>query len=229
MINQYSFNFEDLAISRGEVESFMGYEIDGSPEPIPGIIDEVIRYTPDYTDIKGGYFIIDDIVVKKDHGEIQVKEVVLKTERIITTQLRKAEAIALFICTAGVGIGDWSKVLMSEGDLLKGYIIDSIGSITVEKAMDLIQHKLEIIKANENLKITSRYSPGYCKWNVSEQHKLFSFFPEGFCGVHLNESALMHPIKSISGIIGIGKEVRKNPYTCDMCDSKNCLYRNRKM
>jgi len=36
----------------------------------------------------------------------------------------------------------------------------------------------------------------------------------------------MDPIKSVSGIIGIGENVRFNPYTCNLCDNKNCIYGN---
>ena len=76
------------------------------------------------------------------------------------------------------------------------------------------------------LKITNRYSPGYCGWDVSEQKKLFKILPEKFCGIELTDSCLMHPIKSVSGIIGIGKSVKFNEYTCNLCDEADCLYRN---
>jgi hypothetical protein len=35
----------------------------------------------------------------------------------------------------------------------------------------------------------------------------------------------MEPVKSISGIIGIGENVRRRPYTCNLCDLKDCIYR----
>jgi len=39
---------------------------------------------------------------------------------------------------------------------------------------------------------------------------------------------LMNPIKSVSGLIGIGRDVKYSPYQCNLCDSKNCIYHNRK-
>jgi hypothetical protein len=44
---------------------------------------------------------------------------------------------------------------------------------------------------------------------VAEQHKLFSLLPPGICGITLSDSALMHPIKSVSGITGIGKHCKQ--------------------
>ncbi|RPI00292.1 MAG: hypothetical protein EHM64_17280, partial [Ignavibacteriae bacterium] len=55
--------------------------------------------------------------------------------------------------------------------------------------------------------------------------KLFSFLPKRFCGVALTESALMIPIKSISGIIGVGEHVNYKPYFCDECGRKDCTYK----
>jgi len=36
------------------------------------------------------------------------------------------------------------------------------------------------------------------------------------------------PIKSVRGIIGIGTNVKQHPYTCNICEMKECIYRNRK-
>jgi hypothetical protein len=89
-----------------------------------------------------------------------------------------------------------------------------------------MQNELEKTMISCGKKITNRYSPGYCGWDVAEQHKLFRLVPGNFCGIRLTESALMDPIKSISGIIGIGENVKFNKYTCNLCDFKNCRYRN---
>ena len=114
---------------------------------------------------------------------------------------------------------------MSSGELLEGYVVDIIGSIIVEKAMDTVQLELKSMKNQ----ITNRYSPGYCEWNVEEQKKLFSLLPDNFCNISLNDSALMLPIKSVSGFIGIGKDVRYHEYSCEKCNRTNCIYANKKV
>ena len=114
---------------------------------------------------------------------------------------------------------------MKHGDLLTGYVYDVIGSEVVEAAVDLMQDSLQKSMAAEGKKITNRYSPGYCGWDVAEQHKLFQLMPDNYCGIKLNDSALMNPEKSVSGFLGIGEHVRYNPYTCGLCDMKGCIYR----
>ncbi|MGE5125152.1 MAG: hypothetical protein ACM3PV_02595, partial [Betaproteobacteria bacterium] len=58
-----------------------------------------------------------------------------------------------------------------------------------------------------------------------EQQKLFRLLPPGFCSVSLTDTSLMRPIKTVSGVIGLGPAVHRSPYTCRMCDLEDCLYR----
>jgi cobalamin-dependent methionine synthase I len=121
-----------------------------------------------------------------------------------------------------------SRTLIRNNEMLHGYVYDIYGSLAVENAMEQIQNNLKIEMAKTGSGISNRYSPGYCGWMVSEQKKLFSLLPPGFCGITLSDSCLMQPIKSISGFIGIGPEIHHKAYTCEVCDSSQCLYRNLK-
>ena len=227
-LQEYTYRFDELEISTDIIEKFMGYEPGNSPEPIPQLISEVLAIAHEYCDIKGGYVIQKDIEIYRNKKILRINETEFNIKKIITTQLRKIETLALFACTAGQGIGDYSKELMHEGDFVKGYIVDVVGSEIVESAIDKIQNDLERKIEAKGLHITDRYSPGYCGWSVGEQHKLFSFFPENFCGITLTPSSLMTPIKSVSGVIGIGPDVRRKGYVCNLCDMVNCLYREAK-
>ena len=225
-INRFSFN--NLQITRQRIERVMGYSPNTIPEPFPEMIDEILSMASEYCDIQGGCIIHNDISFNKTNHSIIIQNITLDIHKIIYHQLKEAEQVALFACTAGSKIGEWSKQLMAEGDLMRGYIVDVVGSEIVEEAMDKIQDTLsQLMKTNE-LYITNRYSPGYCDWNVSQQHKLFALLPPNFCTIKLSDTALMNPIKSVSGIIGIGANVHHSNYTCQICDSQNCLYRNRK-
>ena len=108
---------------------------------------------------------------------------------------------------------------------MRGYIIDAIASEYVEKSSAWLEDRVAEQAMLRRWKITNRHSPGYCDWPVSEQHKLFSLLPERFCGITLTESALMIPIKSLSGIIGLGPDVKRGAFQCSICDLKDCFRR----
>lgn len=227
-LQEYRFRFDELDVSTDIIEKFMGYEPGHAPEPMPQLIQEVLGIAHDYCDIRGGYVIQKDININKEDKIMRINGTEFEVKKIITNQLKKMDTVALFVCTAGPGIGNYSKELMHEGDFIKGYIADVVGSEIVESAMDKIQADLEVQMEAQGLHITDRYSPGYCGWSVGEQHKLFSFFPKDFCGITLTPSSLMQPIKSVSGVIGIGTAVSRKGYVCNMCDMVNCIYREKK-
>jgi hypothetical protein len=192
---------------------------------VSDLIDELLEEAENITDIKAQYSIFDNPQFQTVSKTVSINTLEFGIEKIVYNQLKKCESIAVFLCTAGPQIGIRSRLMMQEKDYLKGYIYDIIGSEIAEAAADLMQTDLEKNINDQGYKITNRYSPGYCGWSVAEQHKLFRLIPGNFCGINLTESALMDPVKSISGFIGIGKNVKNNPYTCRMCNQVDCVYR----
>jgi hypothetical protein len=221
----FKFSFRDLKLTVNQISEVMGYKEGEDSDLVSGLIEEVLIEANEICNVRAQYVVFNEIKFIKETRSLSIKESRFNIKSIVFSQLKKAEAAAVFMCTAGSEIGARSRQAMSEKDLLRGYVYDVIGSEIVEAAADLMQAELEESAASSGLKITNRYSPGYCGWSVAEQHQLFSLVPDNFCGIHLTESALMDPVKSVSGIIGIGKDVKLNPYTCGMCDMKDCIYR----
>lgn len=157
---------------------------------------------------------------------------------IITARLNHSEALCFFVATAGERFEQYQQQLMRNGDMVRVYIANEIGSMIAESAADCMEEALQEQLTPKGLHRTNRYSPGYCGWDVCEQTLLFSLFPHGQkdapsalptpCGIELSESCLMHPIKSVSGVIGIGHEVKRMQYTCDLCRMPTCYKRKNK-
>ena len=164
--------------------------------------------------------------------------------KIICRQLRGAQRYAVFVATVGNGYFQWSDAVKRRDDMFQTYAMDCVGSQIVESVADYMETVLQAEIDPAGFKRTNRFSPGYCGWHVSAQPALFSLFTEknpcGIeltesclmeprpCGVELTESCLMLPMKYVSGIIGIGPDVRYLPYTCGICDKKDCYKRRMK-
>ena len=147
--------------------------------------------------------------------------------KIIERQLHGSEAYALFICTSGIEFEAYQQRLKQEGDMVRVFIADSLGSVIAEKCADQMERHLQESIDKLGWHHTNRFSPGYCGWHVSQQQLLFPLFDGHTCGVRLTDSSLMLPIKSVSGLIGLGKEVRRLDYTCGLCNFEKC-YKRRK-
>jgi hypothetical protein len=224
MIKEFQYSFEELNISLEDVYDILGFEKGSVPDPFPDLIGEGLNNAHRYCDIKGGFKTFDFIKIDTSQNTIQLDGKSFSPSKIVVTQLKKSTSAALFLCTAGEGISRHSKKLSISGDSVLSYVYDVIGSITVEKAMDKIQKSLESEVMKSGLSVSDRFSPGYCDWNVNEQQLLFSLLPENFCGITLSGSSLMDPIKSVSGIIGIGSGLRQKGYQCKWCNDQNCIY-----
>lgn len=222
----YSYTFKEIAPSPEEIGTFLKIDSSEKEHPANVFTGEILNKLHDNNEITGGYKLltVDDLNVKE--GFVACNNVKLKLGRQVCSYLRKSEYAALFVCTAGDIFTELTQQFNRRGDMLEAYITDSIGSLTVEKAMDDIQLQLEKKMAKQDLRITNRYSPGYCNWPVFGQKELFTLLGATDFPVSLTETCLMKPIKSVSGIIGIGKEVRKSEYACAVCGDKNCIYKS---
>jgi len=221
----FQFSFQDLKLDVPQVERTMGYKSGESDEVLAELIGAALDEAEQVCYIKAELRIFRGVSFNGEDKTVRIEDEVFDLKKIVYSQIRKSEAVAVFLATAGDRLGIMSRQAMKEGDLLKGYVYDIIGSEVADGAAGIMQDELEkTIKAGGE-KITNRYSPGYCGWNVAEQHKLFRLMPANFCGISLNDSALMSPEKSVSGFIGIGREVRFNDYTCGLCDMEDCIYR----
>lgn len=221
-----AYSFTELGIIPGRIEKIMGYLPGTAPDPVPELIQSVLLTGEDYSDIKGIYLILNDYSLHIDKQTIRINGNIFHTGKIISAYIRGSTQILFFVFTAGKRIELQAQKYLMGGDPVRGYIYDVMGSLIVETAVDKMQESVEREMKLHGLKITSRYSPGYCGWPVSDQQKLFSLFPDKPCGIALSETSMMNPIKSVSGIIGIGKNVGKQPYICEICDAKNCIYRH---
>jgi hypothetical protein len=226
MIKENNFHFKDLVINHGEVKAVLGYKDEPLPAPFDTFLDEALNEVSELSDIRTAYSIVDDIKIIEKGASVTAAGLDFKVGKTVHGELKGSERLAFFVCTAGKTISEKSARLLKGEDPVLGYVYDVLGSAIVEAAGDRMQSFLQEEISKSGYKITNRYSPGYCHWDVSDQHKLFSLFGGSACGVSLTPSSLMHPVKSISGIIGIGPEVRYREYQCTLCLSEFCIYRN---
>ena len=207
--------YDDLMITPVEVYEQMGYH-DAEPDAVTKAeLTQIISEVSQWLRPQFSYFVV-SVQPTFDMGNI------------ILRQLHGSEAYALFICTAGVAYEAYQQRLKEQGDMVRVFIADALGSVIAEKCADQMEKALQESIDKLGWKHTNRFSPGYCGWHVSQQQLLFPLFQGHTCGVRLTDSSLMVPIKAVSGIVGLGKDVRHLDYTCGLCDFKQCYKRKKK-
>lgn len=226
MIQEFSYLFNELTLDKNYLSSILGFPDGILPEPFDAYVAEALEKAESLCEIRGAFSFAHKSEFTSNNSHIVVDGIEFGIGKTVAKELRNAHSIVFFICTAGEGISRCSQELLKGENPVLGYVFDVLGSMIVEAATDLLQEEIKQMAHTKGFLITNRYSPGYCKWSVGDQHKLFSFFPLNCCGISLTDSSLMYPIKSVSGIIGIGKEVKYRQYTCDLCNQVDCFHKN---
>lgn len=223
MENIFKIQATQLHISEKEIYQSMGYR--GMPK------NEYIRQRVQILLTEACYNISPSFCFLIKNGKntpesVLIDGVSFNTGKVIAQLMERAEQFALFVATTGEEFEKWAAPIKEKDDtMIDTFIIDSIGTCLVESTGDYMEEELQ--NNIGTLKHTNRFSPGYCGWDIKEQHKLFSMFSHT-CNISLTDSSLMRPIKSISGIIGIGQEVSTRKYGCTLCNLTTCYKRKNK-
>ncbi len=221
---QESCSYDDLIIDRKELYNLMGY---GDHIPDDSILEMIDRMLNDLSTLCEPRYAFTVYPGKRmGRREIVIGNTMFEPDLIITSSTKEADFYALFMASIGNGFDKYLHNLQATDDMVGAFVAHHLGSALVEACGMVLRNDLESRMAQHGFRISNSYSPGYCDWKLIEQRKLFAFFPEGCCGIKLTESCLMMPIKSISGLIGVGEHVVKRNYSCDVCTNRNC-FRNR--
>lgn len=216
--------FQELGVDFGNIWGITGndgYVPDPqSQELFESVAGEIVRICrPQY-----GYAVFRNEGVHKTAIRLGGRS--LGVGAIIARYLKQAEEYAVFVATAGVEFEAMQRRLRAEGDIVRQFFADMIGSEIAEAAGRVLSEALAAEQGRRGFLVSNSYSPGYCGWPVSDQQTLFALLPEAPCDITLSDSSLMSPIKSISGVIALGPKVEKKPYGCAICGKKDC-YKNR--
>ncbi len=145
----------------------------------------------------------------------------------------RADALALFAVTIGEVVSAEIEKLFEDRDFAMGLILDTVASLAADRATVLSENLFfeelsgrGIVTAGDSV---LSYSPGYCGWHLSGQKMLFRSLEPGRIGITLNESYLMRPLKSVTGVLVSGKKeihaFEMNYPFCSLCRSHTCRQR----
>jgi len=176
-------------------------------------------------------------ISKNDFDEIFTGEGMNEEEAPLKKIYPQADHLVLFAITMGSGISQRITELFDRNDFAIGSMLDTVASLAADKSVALLERhitkKLIEKKMTKNSSMVLSYSPGYCGWNISAQKKLFLYLHPEQIGISLNESCLMTPLKSVTGVLIDGnKNIHnfENSFSfCYNCKAQTCLERIEKI
>ena len=149
-------------------------------------------------------------------------------ETVIGQIYPRADAFGLYVATLGTPLAERIREMFATNDLGRGWMLDAVASSGADRLSYILSTRFEeeLGRDGHPGPRVLPYSPGYCGWTVRGQRKLFARLGPEAIGVTLNDSCLMTPIKSVSGVLvaGPGEIHRFRPdfAFCDECKTHAC-------
>jgi hypothetical protein len=149
------------------------------------------------------------------------------TGPLVAQHLRSAQQVVVLACTIGDALERVISEAMSE-DPVRGLALDGLGSAAAEGLAAAAAAHFEDQARAQGLHTTIPLSPGMVGWPVEEgQAEIFSLVDGGEAGISLTSGGMMVPRKSISLVLGVGKDVAAAGKACDFCNLREtCRYQD---
>jgi hypothetical protein len=146
---------------------------------------------------------------------------------LLAEHMGGAQEAIIVLCTVGEAL-ERRAANASKEDAVYGLALDGVGSAGVEALANAACALFEDEATKEDCQITIPLSPGMVGWPVEQgQPQIFDLLDAGEIGVRLTESMMMVPRKSLTFVLGIGKELMAGGRICDYCSLKEtCRYRD---
>ena len=205
-----------------EIYRYMGYKNSEPDENIKKLTQKLINEAKNIVSYKACF---DKFPVKIINNTINLGFISVASNSLIKN-LKDCSEIILFIATIGAEF-DRLLIKYSKSSPSSAVILNAVGTTYIEAWCDKIYNDFKCAEEKNNNYLRPRFSPGYGDLPLEIQKDIFSVLDcNRKIGVSLADSLLMTPSKSVSGIIGIGKNNLNCALSgCEVCNKTNCEFR----
>jgi len=228
------FELAEIRPSREAVLDHQGIPPDADVPPrILALYEEAAKLFADRARPRGLFADISE----DEFGEVFPGEGNNADDAVVANVFPKADNLALFAATMGSEVSQAISGLFDSNDFAVGVMLDAVASMTADRTSEVIaDHYHADLVANGRATPVDHvlgYSPGYCGWHITGQRKLFAYLTPADIGISLNDSCLMSPLKSVSGVLvsgGMDVHMFKAGYSyCPQCRNASCLARMQRL
>jgi len=221
-----------LKIDKDEVLRYHGYskkKVKNPNQSILQITEEEIERGYNLFEPQGIYSSTKIKQISFSDGRVDLKNgFSLNFSNSIINLLKGTSYLVLGVVTIGSSLENKVSEFFTQGEYPRAVALDAVGTVAVESLSRYIRNLVCQEAKEQYFKTTRYFSPGYGDWDISQQKDIFKIIPTNKIGVSLTESCMILPRKSLSWIIGIGKDIGmllKEKDACKICLAENCQFR----
>ena len=143
-----------------------------------------------------------------------------------------APFLAVYLATLGGALDMACREMAQRHQFYQSMLLDAVGTAM----LDAVGAKMEILVQTDarrrGLFAGCRMGPGLNGMALENQALLFNLLDGAAMGVHLNDSYVMQPVKTISAVVPFDTVEKKEGLgwadKCSRCGMENCQFRSRR-
>ena len=161
------------------------------------------------------------------HERIALRGGGFLTGKLVAEHLAAAQEIVAIAATIGEGLEDRISQVLKR-DTMYALALDGFGTAAIETLAVVTCRHFSEVAAGEGMSTTIPLGPGMIGWPIEVgQKEFFALLDTDKVGLKLTSSGLMVPRKSLSMVVGLGREVMKGARTCTYCAMQpTCRYQD---
>lgn len=234
MSQTIQFELEEIRPTREAVLHHQGIPKDAEvPQRILALYEDAASLFAELVRPRGLVAEISD----DEFGEVFPGEGNNADDAVVANVFPKADQLALFAATMGDEVSQTIADLFDRNEFALGVMLDAVASMTADRTSEVIADYYHARLVAEERATPAHhvlgYSPGYCGWHITGQRKLFAYLKPSDIGISLNDSCLMSPLKSVSGVLvsgGMDVHMFKAGYSyCPECKNASCVDRMKRL
>lgn len=157
--------------------------------------------------------------------ELRIAERIFVSEKLCNN-LTGCEEVLFFAVTLGTEVDRRLKRYQIM-EVSKAAVLQACAAAYLEEACDFYQEQLEEQYRRKEKFLRPRYSPGYGDFKIQYQEDILQMLDAAKkIGLTRTDSYMLTPSKSVTAVIGVGKEQTRCPKKgCEICEKTDCTYR----
>lgn len=206
-----------------EVIRYLGYGKQEADEKTLALIRECFSELEQIAKKRIVYHIF-DLQMKQD-GRIIIENMQIHS-RNLKKNLKGCEKVVLLGATLGVEV-DLLMKRYSYTDMAKVVVLQSCAAAMLEEYLDECQAKIAKEMEEQGYFLRPRFSPGYGDFSILHQKEILALADTARkIGLTMTESSMLTPTKSVTALIGLGRENEScHVKGCEACEKIDCMYR----
>jgi hypothetical protein len=146
---------------------------------------------------------------------------------LIAGHLAGASEVVVAVCTVGNRLSEYVSEKFA-ADPVGALALEGLAAAAAESLAEAVCRYFEAAALAEGLRASIPLNPGMIGWPVEEgQPQIFALLDAGDIGVTLGPGSIMYPLKSLSLVMGLGRDLDGTGQTCDFCSMRDtCRYKD---